>query len=160
MTGKIEAKLASLGIQLPEPSSPVANYVPFVVTGSLIFISGQVSAVAGTAYKGKAGKHHDADQAKEAARLACLNVVAQLKKALDGDLDRVSRCVKITGFVNCTPDFVQQPAVVNGASDLIVEIFGEAGRHARSAVGAPSLPLDMTVEIDAIFEFGGSSSSA
>ncbi|MBX3497150.1 MAG: RidA family protein [Parvibaculum sp.] len=153
MAGKIDGRLKELGIALPVPAGPAGTYVPYVVTGNLVFISGQgPMGGSGIAYQGKLGKDHDIDAGKAAARLTMLNVLAQLKAACGGDLDRVKRAVKILGFVNATPDFDQQPAVINGASDLLVEIFGDAGRHARSAVAAPSLPFQITVEIEAIFE--------
>lgn len=153
MTGKIEARLNELGITLPKAAAPVANYVPYVVTGSLVFISGQgPMGPNGPEFKGKVGRDLDVEEGRKAARLTALNVIAQLKEAVGGDLDRVKRCVKLLGFVNSTADFIQQPAVINGASDVMVEIFGDAGRHARSAVSAPSLPVDITVEVEAIFE--------
>jgi enamine deaminase RidA (YjgF/YER057c/UK114 family) len=153
MTGRIEARLTELGIVLPKAAAPVANYVPYVVTGSLVFISGQgPMGPNGPEYKGKVGRDLDVEEGKKAARLTALYVVAQLKEAVGGDLDRVKRCVKLLGFVNSTPEFVQQPTVINGASDVMVEIFGDAGRHARSAVSAPSLPVDIAVEVEAIFE--------
>ena len=155
MSGKIEARLAELGITLPKAATPVANYVPYVVTGNLVFISGQgPMGPDGVAYAGKLGSDFDVEEGKAAARLTALNVIAQLKNAVDGDLDRVKRVVKLLGFVNSTPDFNQQPFVINGASDLMVEIFGDAGKHARSAVSAPSLPVDIAVEVEAIFEIG------
>jgi enamine deaminase RidA (YjgF/YER057c/UK114 family) len=153
MAGRIDARLNELGITLPKAAAPVANYVPWVVTGNLVFISGQgPMGPNGVEFKGKPGRDLEAEEGKKAARLTALNVVAQLREAVGGDLDRVTRCVKLLGFVNSTPEFNQQPAVINGASDVIVEIFGEAGRHARSAVSAPSLPIDISVEIEAIFE--------
>ena len=153
MTGKIEARLNELGITLPKAAAPVANYVPYVVTGSLVFISGQgPMGPNGPEFKGKVGRDLDVEEGRKAARLTALNVIAQLKEAVGGDLDRVKRCVKLLGFVNSTADFIQQPAVINGASDVMVEIFGDAGRHARSAVSAPSLPVDIAVEVEAIFE--------
>lgn len=153
MAGRIEARLSELGITLPKAAAPVANYVPWVVTGNLVFISGQgPMGPAGIEYKGKLGRDLEAGEGMKAARLTALNVLAQLKEAAGGDLDRVRRCVKLVGFVNSTPEFNQQPAVINGASDLMVEVFGDAGRHARSAVSAPSLPVDIAVEIEAIFE--------
>jgi enamine deaminase RidA (YjgF/YER057c/UK114 family) len=153
MAGRIDARLNELGITLPKAAAPVANYVPWVVTGNLVFISGQgPMGPNGVEFKGKLGRDLEAEEGKKAARLTALNVVAQLREAVGGDLDRVTRCVKLLGFVNSTPEFNQQPAVINGASDVIVEIFGEAGRHARSAVSAPSLPIDISVEIEAIFE--------
>lgn len=153
MAGRIDARLKDLGIDLPKAAAPVANYVPWVVSGRLVFISGQgPMGPGGIAFKGKLGRDLETNEGQKAARLTALNVVAQLKEAVGGDLDRVRRCVKILGFVNSTPEFNQQPAVINGASDAIVEIFGDAGRHARSAVSAPSLPLDIAVEVEAIFE--------
>jgi len=153
MTGKIEARLNELGITLPKAAAPVANYVPYVITGSLVFISGQgPMGPNGPEFKGKVGRDLDVEEGRKAARLTALNVIAQLKEAVGGDLDRVKRCVKLLGFVNSTADFTQQPAVINGASDVMVEIFGDAGRHARSAVSAPSLPVDIAVEVEAIFE--------
>lgn len=153
MAGRIDARLKELGIDLPKAAAPVANYVPWVVSGRLVFISGQgPMGPTGIEFKGKLGRDLEAEEGRKAARLTALNVVAQLKEAVGGDLDRVTRCVKLLGFVNSTPEFNQQPTVINGASDVIVEIFGEAGRHARSAVSAPSLPFDIAVEVEAIFE--------
>lgn len=153
MAGRIEARLAELGLELPRPARPVGTYVPYVVTGSLVFVSGQVPlALEGIAYRGKLGRDLSPEEGQAAARLCAVNLLAQLREACGGDLDRVRRCVKIGGFVNCTDDFQAHPAVVNGASDFLVEVFGEAGRHARFAVGAPSLPFDSAVEIDGIFE--------
>lgn len=152
MAGKIDARLAELGITLPDAPAPVANYVPYVVTGNLVFISGQVSLEGKTKHVGKVGGEKTVEDGQRAARACALNLIAHLKKACDGDLDRVRRCVKLGGFVNCTPDFAGHPPVINGASDLIVEVFGDAGRHARFAVGAPNLPADFTVEIDGVFE--------
>jgi enamine deaminase RidA (YjgF/YER057c/UK114 family) len=153
MTGKIEARLKEIGIELPAPAQPAGTYVPYVLTGNLVFISGQGPVgPKGFEYQGKVGKEQDAESGKAAARLTMINVLTQLKAACGGDLDRVTRCVKLLGFVNSTPDFDQQPSVINGGSDLLVEVFGEAGRHARSAVSAASLPFQMTVEIEAIFE--------
>lgn len=152
MSGKIAARLEELGIVLPSPPAPVASYVPFVVSSNLVFISGQVTAApGGLKYIGCVGKDLSLDEGKAAARLCAVNVVAQLKAAC-GDLDRVKRCVKLTVFVNAAPDFEQHPEVANGASDLIVEIFGEAGRHARAAVGAGSLPRHVAAEVEAVFE--------
>lgn len=151
---RIEQKLNQLGIELPAPTTPVANYVPYVIAGNFVFISGQVSIGADGLIKGTLGAGLTVDQGAEAARACAINLLAQLKAACDGDLDRVKRVVKLGGFVNCAPDFVEQPKVVNGASDLMVEVFGEAGRHARAAVGAPSLPLGAAVEIDGVFEIG------
>ena len=153
MSGKIDARLAELGITLPTPSLPVANYVPVVIVGNLAFVSGQVSIVpGGPATRGKVGAEIDVPTAVAAARVCGLNLIAQMRTALNGDLDRVVRVVKLTGFVNAVPEFEQQPIVINGASDLMVEVFGDAGRHARAAVGAGSLPLNVSVEVDAIFQ--------
>jgi enamine deaminase RidA (YjgF/YER057c/UK114 family) len=153
MAGQIDARLKQLGIELPNAAAPAANYVPWVQSGRLVFVSGQVPFWNGELkHTGKVGKDLDADQAKQVARLVGLNIIAQLRVACGGDLDRVVRCVKLGGFVNCVDGFAQQPQVINGASDLMVEVFGDKGRHARFAVGANALPLNVPVEIDAIFE--------
>lgn len=149
---KIEQRLAELGVTLPEPVAPVANYVPFVRSGALVHISGQISIDAGGGIKGTVGADVDLETARRAARLCAINLIAQMKAACEGDLDRVRRVVKLGGFVQAAADFVQIPAVVNGASDLMVEVFGDAGRHARSAVGVYKLPLDFAVEVDAVVE--------
>ncbi len=149
---KIEARLAELGLEIPSPAAPVANYVPFVISGKDLFISGQVSMAAEGLINGKVGADLSVEQGAAAAKACAINLIAQMKAALGGDLNRVKRIVKLTGFVNCTPDFTDQPKVINGASDLMVAVFGDAGRHARAAVGAPSLPLGAAVEIDAIVE--------
>jgi enamine deaminase RidA (YjgF/YER057c/UK114 family) len=153
MSGRIDARLKELDITLPAAPAPVASYVPFVVAGNLVFISGQVTATPdGLKYLGAVGIEITPEDGRAAARLCALNVVAQLKAALEGDLDRVKRCVKLGVFVNAASGFAQHPEVANGASDLIVEIFGEAGRHARAAVGAGSLPRNVATEVEAIFE--------
>lgn len=153
MTGKIDARLAQLGITLPEPPAPVASYVPYVVSGKLVFISGQVTiADGGLKYVGIVGKELTLEDGKAAARLCAINVLAQLKAAAGGDLDKVNRCVKLGVFVNAVPGFAQHPEVANGASDLLVEVFGDAGRHARAAVGAGSLPRNVATEVEAVFE--------
>ena len=149
---KIATRLQALNLEIPQPVAPVANYVPFVVSGNELFISGQVSMTPSGLIKGKLGGDLSVDQGAEAARACAINLIAQMKAALGGDLDRVKRIVRLTGFVNCTADFTDQPKVINGASDLMVAVFGEAGRHTRAAVGAPSLPLGAAVEIDAIVE--------
>ena len=155
MTGVIDSRLAELGIELPEAPAPAANYVPWVVTGNLVFIAGQVPFREGAlSHVGKLGAAFTVEDGRECARIVAINILAQLRAACGGDLDRVRRCVKLGGFVNATPDFTDQPMVINGASDLIVEVFGEVGKHARFAVGAPSLPFDAAVEIDAVFEIG------
>lgn len=154
MSGRITARLQELGIELAEPPKPVAAYVPFVIAGGLIFVSGQVSAVpSGVRYAGKVGLDLTVEQGHQAARLCGLNILAQLNAALGGDLDRITAIVKLTGFVNCADGFTQQPQVINGASELMVDVFGDAGRHARAALGANALPLGMAVEVDAVAAF-------
>lgn len=153
MSSSIANRLAELGLRLPTPVAPVANYVPFVQTGNLLTISGQVSLTAdGTLLTGKLGADLDIEAGQAAARACALNLLAQAQAALNGDLDRITRCVRLGGFVNCTPDFTDHPKVINGASDLMVDVLGDKGRHARFAVGAPSLPLGVAVEVDAMFE--------
>lgn len=147
----IEATLAEKGITLPDAPAPAANYVPFAQSGNLIFVSGQISADANGLITGKLGDGMSVEEGAAAARRCGLALIAQLKSAV-GDLDKVRRVVKLTGFVNSTPDFSDQPKVINGCSDLMVEVFGDAGRHARAAVSAPALPLGVAVEIEAIFE--------
>lgn len=148
----IDTRLANLGVILPTPVAPVANYVPFVVSGNLVFISGQVSITPDGLITGKLGADVSIDRGIEAAHACGVNLIAQLKAACDGDLDRVRRVVKLGGFVNSTPDFFDQPKVVNGTSDLMVGVFHDAGRHSRAAVGAPALPMNAAVEVDGIFE--------
>lgn len=152
MTGTIDARLAELGITLPDAPAPAANYVPFVQSGNLIFISGQVAMKDGAFVTGQLGNGTSIEDAQKAARSCALSLVAQLRTALGGDLDRLVRVVKLTGFVNATGDFDQHPAVINGASDTMVEIFGDKGRHARAAVGSSSLPFGVCVEVEGIFE--------
>ncbi len=147
----IEDRLNSLGVVLPEPVAPVANYVPFVLSGGLLYISGQVSVDASGGIKGTVGTEVDEAAARAAARLCGINLIAQMKAAL-GDLSRVRRVVKLGGFVQAGPEFFAIPAVINGCSDLMVEVFGDAGRHARSAVGVYRLPLNFSVEVDAVVE--------
>lgn len=149
---KIEDRLNELGLVLPQPVAPVANYVPFVRSGSLIHISGQISLDASGGIKGTVGVDVDLETAQGAARLCGINLLAQMKAACDGDLDRVVRVVKLGGFVQAGPDFIDIPKVINGCSDLMVEVFGDAGRHARSAVGVYRLPLGFAVEVDAVVE--------
>lgn len=148
----IEARIAELGLTLPEPAKPVASYVSYVRSGNQITISGQLSNDANGGIKGTVGVDVTPEQATEAARLCGLNLIAQIKAACDGDLDRVVRIVKLGGFVQAGPDFTAIPAVINGCSDMMVEVFGDAGKHARSAVGVYKLPLGFAVEIDAIVE--------
>ena len=149
----IEDRLIELGITLPEPAAPVANYVPYVITGNLVFISGQVTlGPDGFEYQGKVGDDISTDDAVKAARLCAINILSQVKAACNGDLERVRRCIKLGGFVNSTPEFTDHPKVINGASDLMVDVLGDRGKHARFAVGAGSLPLNVAVEVDAVFE--------
>ncbi|MBN8483943.1 MAG: RidA family protein [Sphingomonadales bacterium] len=145
----IDARLAELGIVLPEPAAPVAAYVPVVIAGGLAHVSGQVSIVGGQLLKGRLGEDLTLEQGVEGARACGLMILAQLKAAL-GSLDRVERIVKLGAFINSAADFTDQPKVANGASELMVEVFGDAGKHARSAVGVPCLPLGVAVEVDAI----------
>ena len=149
----VEARLAALGLSLPKAPTPAATYVPTVQVGDIIHVAGQVPMRDGVfRWVGKVGRDYDLDQAREAAAEVALNFLAQLKVALDGDLDRVVRVVKLGGFVNCTEDFTQQPQVINAASELMFAAFGEAGRHARSAVGVACLPFGVAVEIDGIVQ--------
>jgi enamine deaminase RidA (YjgF/YER057c/UK114 family) len=153
MAGTVDARLRELGIELPKAAAPVANYVAYAITGAQVYVSGQVPVWNGELkYVGKLGDSLSIEQGQAAARLCALNLIAQVREACGGDLDRVRRCVKLTGFVNSTSDFPDQPKVVNGASDVMVEVFGDKGRHARAAVGAASLPLGVAVEVDAVFE--------
>jgi enamine deaminase RidA (YjgF/YER057c/UK114 family) len=147
----IESRLAELGVTLPDAPAPAANYVPYVVSGDTVYISGQISAGPDGFITGKVGADLDVAQAAAAAKSCAISLIAQAKKAAGGDLDRL-RLVKLVGFVNSTPEFTDQPKVINGASDFFVEVFGDKGRHARSAVSAGSLPFGVAVEIEAIFE--------
>jgi enamine deaminase RidA (YjgF/YER057c/UK114 family) len=150
---KIAARLKELGVELPGSNPPAGNYVPYVKTGNLVYVAGQTCKWNGVMQvEGKLGKEVSVEQGQKASRFCLLNVLLQLKNACEGDLDRVKRVVKMNVYINCAPDFYQLPQVGNGASDLLIEIFGDKGRHARSAVGAHSLPLNSAVEIDAIFE--------
>ena len=149
----VEARLKELNITLPNPPAPVASYVPYVVSGKLVYISGQVTLTPeGLKYVGTVGSDLTVEDGKAAARLCALNVIAQVKAACGGDLDRVKRVVKVTVFVNAVPGFAQHPEVANGASDLFVEVFGDAGRHARAAVGVGSLPRNVATEVEAVIE--------
>jgi enamine deaminase RidA (YjgF/YER057c/UK114 family) len=153
MAGRIAARLRELSIKLPPPRQPIANYIPTRVSGALLFVAGQVPFIDGKyPFVGKLGDTVSIADGQNAARLCAINVISQLNQQLGGDLDRVRACVRLGGFVNATPDFAEHPKVVNGASDLIVEVFGDAGRHARTAVGCGSLPNNVAVEIEAIFE--------
>jgi enamine deaminase RidA (YjgF/YER057c/UK114 family) len=149
---QINARLAELGLTLPELVAPFATYVPYVRTGNVLHISGQVSTDGQGGIKGTVGEDVDFDTAVRAARVCGMNLLSQMRSALDGDLDRVVRVVKLGGFVQAGPDFYDVPKVVNGCSDLMVEVFGDAGRHARSAVGVYKLPLNFAVEVDAVVE--------
>lgn len=149
---KVEERLAAAGVTLPQPIAPIANYVPFVRSGSSLYIAGQVSLDASGGVMGTVGTDIDLETAQKAARLCGINLIAQMKAACDGDLDRVVRVVKLGGFVQAGPDFHDIPPVLNGCSDLMVEAFGDAGRHARSAVGVYKLPFNFSVEVDAVVE--------
>ena len=149
---QIEARLAELGVTLPDAPAPAANYVPFVISGNMVYVSGQVAMNEDGFIVGKLGADLDAEEGAAAAKLCAISLLAQLKAACGGDIDRLARVVKLTGFVNGTPEFGDQPKVINGASDFLVEALGDKGRHARSAVGAGSLPFGVCVEIEAIFE--------
>lgn len=151
MSSKVEARLDELGLTLPNAPAPAANYVPYVISGHLLFVSGQIAQGPDGLIRGKLGADLDAEAGAEAARHCALALIAQARAAT-GDLDRIARVVKLTGFVNAAPDFTDHPKVINGASDLFVAVFGDKGRHARAAVGAPSLPLGVAVEIEGIFE--------
>lgn len=152
MPHALETRLAERGLTLPDAPAPAANYVPWVKSGQQVFVSGQISQGSGGLIRGKLGADMSIEQGAEAAQHCALSLLAQLRAAVDGDLSRLERVVKLVGFVNCTSDFTDQPKVINGASDLLVDLLGEAGRHARSAVGVASLPLGVAVEIEAIFE--------
>jgi enamine deaminase RidA (YjgF/YER057c/UK114 family) len=153
MATDTEARLQSLGIRLPAVRTPAANYVPYARSGGLVFIAGQICQAEGHGFcMGKVGGSIDLATAQKAARVCGLNILAVLASACGGDLDRVARCVRLGGFVNVAPGFTDVPLVINGASDLIVEVFGDAGRHARTAVGVSELPRGAAVEVDAIFE--------
>ena len=148
-----EKKISELNIKLPEAKAPVGNYVATKITGKLLFISGQISIDAnGQLIKGKIGKDLNTEAGYNAAKRCALSIIAQVKKACDDDLSKIKSCIKLTGFVNSTDDFTEQPKVINGASDLIASIFGDSGMHARAAVSTNSLPLGVSVEVDAIFE--------
>lgn len=148
----IEARLAELGVTLPDAPAPAANYVPFVITGNLVHVSGQISQNEAGLITGKLGADLSVEQGAAAAQRCAISLLSQVRRACGGDLSRLVRTVKLVGFVNSTPDFTDQPKVINGASDFMVAALGEAGRHARSAVSAASLPFGVAVEIEGLFE--------
>jgi enamine deaminase RidA (YjgF/YER057c/UK114 family) len=148
----ITARLADLGVTLPDAPAPAANYVPFVKVGNVVYVSGQISATAEGMITGKLGQTMQIEDGAKAARTCAISLLAQVRAACDGDIERLVRVVKLTGFVNSTGEFGDQPKVINGASDFLVEVLGDAGRHARSAVSAASLPFGVAVEIEGIFE--------
>jgi enamine deaminase RidA (YjgF/YER057c/UK114 family) len=153
MPETIAERLARLGIELPEPSKPGATYVPFIQTGNLVFVTGQLSQWNGERrFIGKLGAELDVAEGQQAARLCALNVLAQLRVAVNGDLGRVSQCIRLSGYVNSTPEFFGQSQVINGASDLFMEVFGDVGRHTRMAVGVAALPYNVAVEVEGVFE--------
>lgn len=152
MPHSIEDRLSALGLTLPPAPAPAAAYVPFVRAGNLLHVSGQISQGPGGLIRGRLGEDLSTEQGYDAARSCALSLLAQVRAACEGDFSRLKRVVKLTGFVNCTPDFTDQPKVINGASELLAQVLGDAGAHARSAVGAPSLPLGVAVEIEGIFE--------
>lgn len=152
MTSSIETKLAEMGVTLPDAPAPKANYVPFVLSGNMLYVSGQISANEDGMIIGKLGDSFTVEQGAQAARSCAIALLTQVKAACGGDLNRLVRVVKLGGFVNSTPDFTQQPQVINGASDFLVEVLGELGTHARAAVSAPSLPFGVAVEIDGVFQ--------
>ena len=155
MAGKIDAKLKELGITIPEGVAPAGNYVPAVRSGTLVFIAGQIPLEGGKPqFIGKLGREFQVEDGQKAARLCAINIISQLRAALGGDLDKVKRIVRVGGVVNAVPDFTDQPQVINGASDLLVQVFGEAGKHARAAVGVSSLPRGVAVEVEAVAEVG------
>ena len=153
MSNDIESRLRALEIELPEPSTPGANYVPYHFVGNLLLLTGQLCHWNGERlYVGKLGAEYDIEDGQKAARLCGLNLISQLRVALDGDLGRVRRTVRLAGYINSTPDFHGQSHVMNGASDLFVDVFGEGGRHTRMAVGVSALPYNMAVEVEGVFE--------
>lgn len=152
MPASPESRLAELGLSLPDAPAPAANYVPYAAAGGLLFVSGQISQGAEGPIRGQLGHDLDVAAGREAARACALALIAQVGAACQGDLGRLRRVVKLTGFVNAAPGFTEHPAVINGASDLMVEVFGDAGRHARAAVGTSSLPFGVAVEIEGVFE--------
>lgn len=155
MAGKIDARLKELGLTVPEGVAPAGNYVPAVRSGNLVFVAGQIPLEGGKPqFIGKLGREFQVEDGQKAARLCAINIISQLRAALGGDLDKVKRIVRVGGFVNAIPDFTDQPQVINGASDLLVQVFGDAGKHARAAVGVSSLPRGVAVEVEAVAEVG------
>ena len=152
MSGNFETKLQELGVQLPEAPAPAANYVPFVQVGNIVYVSGQISNTRDGLIKGKLGYNMTTEDGAVAAKACAINLLAQVKAACDGDLDRLVRVVKLTGFVNSTADYTEQPQVINGASNFIGEALGDVGKHARAAVSAAALPFGVAVEIEGIFQ--------
>lgn len=149
----IEARLKELKIDLPAPTPPAANYAPFLKTGSILLVSGQLPLLKEEVrYKGKVGQEFSLEDGQKAARLCCLQIISQVKKACEGDLNRVRRCLRLGGFINSTENFVDHHKVMNGASDLMIDVFGEKGQHVRVAMGVAALPLNAAVEIEALFE--------
>jgi enamine deaminase RidA (YjgF/YER057c/UK114 family) len=156
MAGLIETRIREQGLELPTPSTPGADYVPFVRTGELVFLTGQLSQWNGERrFVGKIGREFGVDEGRQAARLCALNLIAHLRVAAGGDLDRVARCVRVGGFVNATAEFVEHSKVINGASEIFLSVFGDAGRHTRVAVGVNGLPYGVAVEVEAIFAIRG-----
>lgn len=152
MSGRIERRLQELGIRIPPIQAPWANYVSVIISGSIVYLSGQLPSLDGVSVKGKLGADLGVDDGRKAARMCAVNLLPHLRDACGGNLDRVVRCIEIGGFVNATPDFTEHPMVLNGASEFLVEVFGEAGRHTRFAVGVASLPFNFAVEVKGIFE--------
>ncbi len=152
MPNEIEKKLNALGINLPNAASPAANYVPYIRSNNMLFVSGQISQNPDGLVVGKLGQNFNLDEGYQAARLCGLALLAQVKSACNGDWNRFKKVVRLGGFVNCTDDFVDHPKIINGASDLMIEVFGDKGAHSRAAVGSSSLPLGVAVEVDGIFE--------
>lgn len=152
MSQKVQTRLKELGVTLPTPSAPAANYVPYVLSGTTLYVSGQLPTKDGVMVKGCLGKDATIEQGQEAAKLCAINILAQVNAALNGNLDRIVRCNKLGGFVASAPDFTDHPKVINGASDFIVAALGDAGKHARAAVGVAALPFGVAVEVEAVFE--------
>jgi enamine deaminase RidA (YjgF/YER057c/UK114 family) len=152
MPGKVDARLAKLGIELPEPTPAWANYLSHVTSGNLVFVSGQLSQLGAEKYQGKLGAELSIEDGYRAARICAINLLSHLRAACSGDLDRVLRCIEVGGFVNSAPHFYDHPKVLNGASDLLFEVFGETGRHTRFAVGVAAIPFNFAVEVKAVFE--------